>query len=209
MNNFKKYKISEENSGIRIDRWFRRKFLNLPQSFIQKKIRKGLVRLNTRITKANILLKKKDLIEIRDYDNKKYSPIRNKKNKVIPKKNINKFKSSIIYENKDYLIINKWQGISTQGSIKNRNSINDIVKNFSDKMNIVHRLDKDTTGALIIAKNYKATRTFAKLFRERNIKKVYYALCQGAPKKNKGSIKIIIKKNIKNKIKYSNVNQES
>jgi len=76
-------------------------------------------------------------------------------------------------------------------------------------MNLVHRLDKDTTGALIIAKNYKATRIFAKLFRERNVKKVYYALCLGMPKKNKGLIKILIQKDIQKKLKYSNIRQES
>ena len=119
------------------------------------------------------------------------------------------FKSSIIYENEDYLISNKWHDISTQGTIKNKNSINDLIKNLSDKMNLVHRLDKDTTGALIIAKNYKATRIFAKLFRERNVKKVYYALCLGMPKKNKGLIKILIQKDIQKKLKYSNIRQES
>ena len=93
MNNIIKYILSEEDSGIRIDRWLRRKFQNLPQSFIQKKIRKGLIRLNTKITKANTLLKKKDLIEIRDYDNKIYSPKKIKINKLVSKKNINKFKS--------------------------------------------------------------------------------------------------------------------
>ena len=81
------------------------------------------------------------------------------------------FKSSIIYESLDFMIINKWSGISVQGVNKKEISIDDIITNISDKSSLVHRLDKDTSGLLIIAKNYKSAKIFGKLFRDHEIEK--------------------------------------
>ena len=92
--------------------------------------------------------------------------------------------------NKDYIVINKWNGIATQGGTKIINSIDSIIKNINNNMNLVHRLDIGTTGSLIISKNYLTSRFFGQQFKEKKIKKVYLALCIGKPIKNKGTINL-------------------
>ena len=113
----------------------------------------------------------------------------------INKEDLKKLYSSVIYENNDYLILNKWKGIPTQGGDKINNSIDNMIKNVSDDMRLVHRLDKETSGTLIISKNYRISRYFSKLFQERKITKLYLAICKGIPKKKKGKVDLIIKKN--------------
>ena len=75
-----------------------------------------------------------------------------------------KFKKSIIYENNDFLIIDKWSGLASQAGSKVNVSIDDIIKNISPCYNLVHRLDKDTSGLMIIGKNLIATKNISKLF---------------------------------------------
>ena len=95
------------------------------------------------------------------------------------------------------MIVNKWNGILTQGASKISLSINDIIKKISGNYNIVHRLDKDTSGLLIISKNYKSTRVFAKLFKDRLIEKTYFAVCHGEPRNSESIINL--KMNYQNK----------
>ena len=142
MVNYKKYIVSSEEEDIRIDRWLRRKFHNIPQSFVQIKLRKGFIKLNDKKIKANKLIKKNDLIKIYNFDESAYSP---KKTKIVNKaqeKDIQKFEESKIYENNNFIIINKWNGIPTQGGTKVTLSIDQIINSISEKYNLVHRLKK-------------------------------------------------------------------
>ena len=164
MKYIKKYTVDKDNDKIRIDRWFRRKFNLLPQSFIQNKLRKGKIRLNSKIVKASRKISEGDEIEIRELSLKIYEKNKLKDKPVIPNFYSKKFFSSVLYENNDYLVLNKWTGIATQGGSNIILSVDKIIKSTSNKMNLVHRLDKDTSGTLIITKNYKTTRYFGKLF---------------------------------------------
>ena len=102
------------------------------------------------------------------------------------------FKSHIIYENKFFIILDKWTGIATQGGSKINISIDHIIKSISENYNLVHRLDRETSGLLIIAKDLKATRYFGKLFKDHLIIKIYIAICQGIPKNNESEINLLI-----------------
>ena len=92
----------------------------------------------------------------------------------------------------DFIIIDKWIGISVQGVNKLEISIDDIVSSISDEYSLVHRLDKETTGLLIISKNYKSTKIIGQLFRDHEIKKSYIALCQGKPKQTESLVDLFI-----------------
>ena len=84
----------------------------------------------------------------------------------IPLNYKNIFETSIIYQNEDFIILDKWTGISTQGGSKIKISIDHIIKNISNNYNLVHRLDRETSGLLIIAKNHISTKLFGKMFSE-------------------------------------------
>tara|TARA_Y100001970_G_scaffold293262_1_gene438890 strand:- start:15553 stop:16461 length:909 start_codon:yes stop_codon:yes gene_type:complete len=186
--------ISKEESDIRIDRWLKKKF-SLTQNFIENNLRKGNIKVNRKKTKSNYRLLYKDKLYIFNFSN--IILINNNKiiTKKIPKHLISKFKKSILFDSQNFLILNKWEGISTQGGKKTGISINDLIKKISSDYNLVHRLDKDTTGLLIVSKNYQTTKIFGKLFKENQINKKYLAICDGIPKNKSSTVKL----NLKNK----------
>ena len=190
------YKVSALDVDTRIDRWLKRNFSSLNQSFIEKNLRKGLIKINQHKVKANYKVIKNDIVNIFNYSKDSYRHnIKKIIYKNIPKELISKFNQSIIYENKDFIIINKWTNVVTQGVSKISISIDDIIKKISKDYNLVHRLDKETSGLLILAKNLLITKLFCKLFKEQKIKKIYVAVCQGVPK----NLDSIVKLNIVNK----------
>ena len=189
----KNIKIKKDHE-VRLDKYLKSLFTSLSQSFIEKNIRKKNILINNHRTTANYIVKFNDNLNILNFHEKLY------KNRIIYNKNINiskkellKFNNSIIFQNDDYLVLNKWDGIATQGGSKINLSIDHIIKNINSNYRLVHRLDKETTGLLLIAKNLKYAKYFSSLFKQKNIRKFYIALCEGVPKNNKSIVKLKIK----------------
>ena len=180
----------------RIDRFLKRNFKNLSQSFIEKNLRKKNILLNKHLTKSNQIIKVDDKITIKNFSEEIYQKFERKKsNLTINKSLITNFKKSILYENDNFLIIDKWSGIASQGGSNIVISIDTIIKNISENYNLVHRLDKETSGLMIIAKNLKYTRLFGKLFKSQKLKKTYLAICDGMPKLKESYVNLNIKNN--------------
>ena len=195
LNNQKNIRVQNIGDDIRIDKWLKRIFSSLNQSFIENKLRRGLIRVNQKKIKSNYRLKENDNVNILKFDKKIfYEKKTHTYNKIIPKNILNQFNESTIFESKDFIIINKWSKISTQGGQKIQFSINDIIKKYSINYNLVHRLDKETSGILIIAKNYNSTKVFGNMFKKHEINKYYIAICKGKPKYQNSIVKLGIKK---------------
>jgi 23S rRNA pseudouridine955/2504/2580 synthase len=186
------FTVDDDFNDSRLDKWFKQKVINLPHSLIEKIIRQNKIKINKKKTKSSYRLKVGDLVEI--YNIEKFKPTDNKKViKYSPKKKeINAYGDYIIEDNENFIIINKPIGIPVQSGTKSFRNIIDILKNTkyfeNSKPFIVHRLDKETSGVLIIAKNRKFAQLFTSLFRIRKIHKTYLALVYG--KVNK-SIKVM------------------
>ena len=178
-NSPKKIIVTNDYENYRIDR-FLLKFLGLPKSLIHKDLRKNRIKVNKKKTKFDYRLNIGDEIILF----KDYAISQSKEKKSIDKESILKFKNSILLKNKDYLIINKWNGIASQGGSKINISIDDIIKEFNtedSKPRLVHRLDKETSGIMIIALNVQSSRYFYNLFSSGKIKKTYYAIVENKP----------------------------
>ena len=189
----KKIKILN-NLNQRLDKYLKNKYTSLTQGFIEKNIRKKNILINNSITKANYLVKLNDELKILNFHEALY------KNKIIFKNNIkiskeilNKFKRSIKFENNDFIVLNKWSQIATQGGSKIKTSIDHIIKNINTQYRLVHRLDKETSGLLLIAKNLYYAKKISFLFKQKEITKFYIALCEGSPKNNESQVKLEIK----------------
>ena len=188
--------IDDCSADQRIDRFLKRNFQNLSQSFIEKNLRKKNILLNKHLTKSNQIIKVEDKITIKNFSEEIYQKFERKKsNLTINKSLITNFKKSILYENDNFLIIDKWSGIASQGGSNIVISIDTIIKNISENYNLVHRLDKETSGLMIIAKNLKYTRLFGKLFKSQKLKKTYLAICDGMPKLKESYVNLNIKNN--------------
>ena len=169
-------------SGMRIDRFLRKYFINIPQSLIEKNLRNGKIKLNKKKIKSSNKLKNNDIIELHNFDYKKNELV--KKVKFIPSNTIIKENENFIIENNDnFVVINKQSGISVQGGTKSKKNLIDIFSKSEifkdDKPYSVHRLDKETSGVFLIAKNRSTAQLLTSLFRLRKVYKTYIAICNG------------------------------
>jgi len=179
----KSYTVVNDYHDSRLDRWFKQNVINLPHSLIEKIIRQNKIKVNKKKTRSSYRVQSGDLIEV--YDILKFKPIeKEKKIKYIPKKSeIGKYDDYVIENNENFIVINKPSGIAVQAGTKSFKNIVDAIKNTkyfeNSKPYIVHRIDKETSGILIIAKNRKFAQLFTSLFRIRKIHKIYLALVYG------------------------------
>ena len=179
----KTFTVDKDYQDSRFDRWFKNKVINIPHSLIEKLIRRNKVKVNKKKIKSSYRLQTGDLIEI--YDISKLKPVDKKeKIKYLPKKKeIGAYDDYVIEDNENFIVINKPTGIPVQSGTKSFKNIIDILKNSTyfenSKPFIVHSLDKETSGVLIIAKNRKYAQLFTSLFRIRKIHKTYLAIVYG------------------------------
>ncbi len=189
----KKIKVIKSHEDLRLDKWLKINFSSLTQSFIEKNLRKKNILVNNKSAISKFKLNLNDEIKILNFNGEKYKHYPKLKKNIIIPKIINKFyKASKIYEDNNFMVLDKWFGISTQGGSKINISIDDIIKNESDSYNLVHRLDKETSGLLIIAKNQVYTKLFGHMFKNHEIEKYYIALCQGKPKQTESLVDLFI-----------------
>ena len=180
---FKKFIVDKDYHNSRLDKWFKQNVFNIPQSLIEKIIRKNKVKVNKKKTKTSYRVQFHDIIEIYGI-NKIKSNDKSKKIKYKPsEKEKSKYDNFILENNNNFIIINKPSGIPVQAGTRSFKNIIDILKNtkyFKDvKPFIVHRLDKETSGVLIVAKNREYAQLFTSLFRIRKIHKTYLAITYG------------------------------
>tara|TARA_Y100001980_G_C14531558_1_gene307577 strand:- start:336 stop:1214 length:879 start_codon:yes stop_codon:yes gene_type:complete len=176
---------------MRLDRWLRNKIGNLPQSLIEKSLRSGKIKINKKKAKSSIKVKTNDKIEI--FNLKFKENIIQKKKIFNPSNEIIKSNENLIIDDNDnFIVLNKSAGISVQGGTKSKKNLIDIfakskifqgTKPFS-----VHRLDKDTSGVFIMAKNRETAQLLTSLFRLRKVHKTYLAICSGELEQNSGEL---------------------
>ena len=176
-------------NNMRIDRLLRNKLGKIPQSLIEKNLRSGKIKLNKKKVKSSLKVKVNDKIELFNFNFKE--TIIQKKIKYDPSKNIIKANEDLIIDNNDdFIVLNKSSGISVQGGTKSKKNLVDIFAKseiFSGtKPYSVHRLDKDTSGVFIIAKNRQTAQLLTSLFRLRKVHKTYLAICHGELDKTSG-----------------------
>ncbi len=184
----KKFIVKRDYHNSRFDRWFKHNVNHVPQSFIEKLIRKKNVKVNNKKIKTSFRLQFNDIVELHGIDNLK-DRVQSKTIKYKPsKKEKEEYGKFIIENNDNFIVINKPSGIPVQSGTKSFKNIIDILKNtkyFENiKPYIVHRLDKETSGVMIIAKNREYAQLFTSLFRIRKIHKTYLAIAHGSVNKD-------------------------
>ena len=177
------YTVEKDYQDSRFDKWFKKKVINLPQSLIEKIIRLNKVKINRKRAKSSYRVQFGDIVEV--YDISKFKT--NDRSKILKykpsRKEVDIYDDYIIENNENFVVINKPAGIAVQSGTKSFKNIIDVIKNtkyfLHCKPYIVHRLDKETSGVLIIAKNREYAQLFTSLFRIRKIHKTYIAIAHG------------------------------
>ncbi len=178
----KSINVDKSFNDMRIDRFIRNHLGKIPQGLIEKNLRNGKLKLNQKKVKSSQKVKTGDKLNI--YNLKFEEKIEQLKKKYNPSNEIIKENEDLIIENNDnFVVLNKQSGISVQGGTKSKKNIIDIFAKSNlfrdEKPYSVHRLDKDTSGVFIIAKNRETAQLLTSLFRLRKVYKTYLAICNG------------------------------
>ena len=188
----KNYIVDSTCNNMRLDRWIRSTLGRIPQGLIEKSLRSGKIKVNRKKVKSSYKLQLNDNIDFFDF--KFQERILQKKISFNPTNKIIKANENLIIDdNEDFIVLNKSAGISVQGGTKSKKNLIDIFKKskiFSNsKPFSVHRLDKETSGVFLMAKNRETAQLLTSLFRLRKVHKTYLAICHGELEKNSGEWK--------------------
>ena len=179
----KKFEVEKDFINTRFDRWFKNKVLDIPQGLIEKIIRRNQTKVNGKKTKSSYRVQENDIIEIFNIDKIKKTE-KNLITQYVPSPTErDKYDDFIIENNENFIVINKPAGIAVQSGTKSFKNVVDTLRETkyfeNSKPYIVHRLDKETSGILIVAKTREYAQLFTSLFRIRKIHKTYLAVVYG------------------------------
>jgi len=179
----KNLKIDEDHAGRRIDNYLFNIYRSLPKSKIYSMIRKGEIRVNSGRIKPTHKLQLNDEIRIPPYliDFKN-----DESNLKIPPSRVREFNLSIIYQNDDYIVVNKDPELSVHSGTNNQFGLIDIARSSFPflEIDLCHRIDKSTSGCLLISKNKKFLRHFHNQLKTNRVTKIYEAILIGVMKKD-------------------------
>ena len=183
--------VEKTFNNMRIDRLLRNHLGKIPQGLIEKNLRNGKIKLNNKKVKSSNKVLYGDKIDLFNFDYNNNIIV--KKNKYNPSKDIIKENENLVIEDNDnFIVLNKSSGISVQGGTKSKKNLIDIFSKSkifeNSKPFSVHRLDKDTSGVFIVAKNRETAQLLTSLFRLRKVHKTYLAICHGEIEKFKGTL---------------------
>jgi 23S rRNA pseudouridine955/2504/2580 synthase len=188
--------VSADESGMRVDRFLEARFSGLSFSHIQRVIRKGEVRVNGKRTQPKNRLEAGQTVRIPPL--RLDPPKPRTASNAAHQKTADFLKSITLHEDADVLVLNKPMGLAVQGGSGTTRHIDGMLEALRDaqgqRPRLVHRLDKDTAGCLLIAKTRFAAAALAKSFRSRSARKIYWALVAGVPKPRQGRISTFLAK---------------
>ena len=187
--------VTPDESGMRVDRFFEARFPGLSFSHIQRIIRKGEVRVNGKRTQPKARLEAGQAVRIPPLKVDAPAP---RDDAPAALKDRAFLKSITLFEDADVLVLNKPMGLAVQGGSGTTRHIDGMLEALrspdSQRPRLVHRLDKDTAGCLLVAKTRFAAAALAKTFRSRSARKIYWALVAGVPKPRQGRISTFLAK---------------
>jgi len=191
MSGVQKRSISEDDAGQRLDRWLRREFPQLSQIRIEKMCRKGELRIDGARCKPATHIEAGQEIRIPPVPmNGKPEPV--KQTRVSPA-DAQMIQNAVIYMDDHLIVLNKPAGLPSQGGSKQTKHVDGLAEalkfGYDEKPRLVHRLDKDTSGILMLARTRQVAQTLSDALRHRETRKVYWAAVAGVPIPQIGSIK--------------------
>ena len=192
MSEVKLIKVLPEDDNMRINRWFLKYYPNLPLSRLQKLLRTKQIKVNAKKAEINLKLQKGDEIRIPPINEEPTQ----KTERKISDKDVAKMQNMVIFKDEKILVLNKPNGLAVQGGTNTLHHIDAMLDALKfekeEKPKLVHRIDKDTSGVLLLARNRKTAELLISSFKKHSLPKTYLALVKGCPKEKNGTINLPI-----------------
>lgn len=186
--------VTEDEAGLRLDRWFKRRFPALALSHLAKICRKGEVRVDGKRVDTSTRLEQNQKIRVPPL---KIDAINAPAVKRARPEDALELAEMTLFEDKDLMVLNKPFGLAVQGGSGTKRHIDGMLEALAKgdtRPVLVHRLDRDTSGVLLIAKNRRTAAELGEIFRSRQAKKIYWALVEGVPKPAQGRVSLYLAK---------------
>jgi len=185
--------VSSDEEGMRLDRWFAQHFPQLGFGRLQKLIRNGEIKVDKAKVETSTRLAAGQTVRIPPIDDAETpKPVK------IRSDDADFLKSIILYEDDDIYVFNKPHGLAVQGGSGTTRHIDGMLKSLPNKKGesprLVHRLDRDTSGCLVVAKTGPAATHFGNVFKSRSARKIYWAVVAGNPTPRQGEISCFLAK---------------
>ena len=197
MTEVKRHAVSAEEAGMRLDRWFKLHFPQVTFAYLNKLTRTGQVRVAGARAKTNTRLVAEQEIRVPPlaFDAR---PADTPKADVPPLTPTERrmFDAMLMHEDRDIFVLNKPSGFAVQGGSKTHHHLDGLLMGLGVELGerplLVHRLDRDTSGVIVIAKRRSVAAALGKLFATRSVKKTYWAIVKGVPKPAQGRIEVAL-----------------
>jgi 23S rRNA pseudouridine955/2504/2580 synthase len=187
--------VAAEDADQRLDRWFKRHFPTLGHGRLEKLLRTGQVRVDGKRVKASDRLETGQVIRIPPMD---LTPAPKREAKPIDEREAKDLRARVLHKDADVLVIDKPAGLAVQGGTgtdKHLDGLLDALRfEAKERPRLVHRLDRDTSGVLVLARSTEAARWLGDAFQARDADKVYWAVVAGVPKPRLGRIDLKLAK---------------
>ncbi len=184
--------VAADDAGMRLDRWLRRRFPQLGQGRIEKMCRKGELRINGGRVKAATRLDTGQTVRVPPLPEGPAPTVAPKTQDISPE-DARMIREAVIWRDDDIIAINKPAGLPVQGGSGHRRHVDGLAEalkfGLDEKPRLVHRLDKDTSGILLLARNGRAARGLTRAFAARTTRKIYWAVVAGVPSPRMGTIR--------------------
>lgn len=182
-------KVKSEDDGIRLNRWFLKYYPGLSLGRLQKLLRTKQIKVDAKKVDANTKLNKGQEVRVPPLDNEK----REVEVSFISEKDAKFVRDMVIYKDEKILVLNKPSGLAVQGGTNTTRHIDGLLDALKfdneEKPKLVHRIDKNTSGILVLARNRKMADVLTKAFREHSLRKTYLTLVRGVMPNVEGEIK--------------------
>ena len=187
------FTIDEDDDGIRLDRWFKRHMPDVSFNLVSRWSRTGQLRLNGKKAAPGDRIEAGQEIRVPPLEAQPERSARpQRRREELTEDEAQYVRDMVIHRDANAFVLNKPPGLATQGGTKTSQHLDRLLDGLVDedegRPKLVHRLDKDTSGALLVAKSARSAGHFAKAFSGRTARKVYWALVVGVPDRDEGMI---------------------
>lgn len=192
------HEVADADGGIRLDRWFRRHFPGVPHGRLEKLLRGGQIRVDGHRARADHRLERGQVVRIPPLGEAAAHAAKEQRPAAsADPRDLAALRSWILYEDEAIIVLNKPHGLAVQGGSGTRRHLDAMLPLLAaegERPRLVHRLDKDTSGVLVLARTAAAANALTRAFRERTAAKLYWAITVGVPEAARGRIDLPLEK---------------
>ncbi|HYD98421.1 MAG TPA: RluA family pseudouridine synthase [Alphaproteobacteria bacterium] len=189
--------VAADEADTRLDRWFKRHYPQVTHGHLQKLLRTGQVRVEGKRAKADQRLEPGQTVRVPPIRPEDDRPEAAKARPAVSEREAKELLRRVLYKDDDVIVIDKPHGLAVQGgtgTTKHLDGMLDALAFDGERPKLVHRLDRDTSGVLVLARNVFAANALAKTFRGHEARKIYWAIVMGHPQPYQGRIDLALAK---------------